>query len=200
MHLSYFLLGSPSDVSLRSAVSKSPLSANHAALLVIDLQLGMLDGLRIPPLRAGEALLARVQTLLTKARQAGTPVIYVRHSARPGRPLDPSTPQWQIHPAVAPLPTETIVDKRTPDAFLDTTLLATLTASGTKRLIVVGAQTELCVDTTCRRAYALGFEVVLVADGHSTWDNDVLTAEQIIRHTNQTLAEWFVRTVPAAEL
>jgi nicotinamidase-related amidase len=181
-------------------VPPSLLAPVHTVLLVIDLQLGMFDGVRIAPIHAGEALLTRVQILLTKARAAGTPVIYVRHSARPGRPLDPTTPQWDIHPAIAPLPTETIVDKRTPDAFLDTTLLDTLTASGTKRLIVVGAQTELCVDTTCRRAFALGFDVVLVADGHSTWDNDVLTAEQIIPHTNQTLAEWFVRTVATAEL
>lgn len=178
----------------------SAIPADQPALLIIDLQVGMFDGVRIAPIHAGEALLTRVQTLLAKVRQAGTPVIYVRHSARPGRPLDPTTPQWQIHPAIAPLPTETIVDKRTPDAFLDTTLLDTLTASGTKRLVVVGAQTELCVDTTCRRAFALGFQVVLVADGHSTWNNDVLTAEQIIRHTNQTLGEWFVRVVPSGEL
>lgn len=181
-------------------MSTSFFTTSHTALLVIDLQVGMFDGVRIAPIHAGEALLTRVQILLAKARAAGTPVIYVRHSARPGRPLDPSTPQWQIHPAIAPLPTETIVDKRTPDAFLDTTLLDTLTASGTKRLVVVGAQTELCVDTTCRRAFALGFQVVLVADGHSTWNNDVLTAEQIIRHTNQTLGEWFVRVVPSGEL
>jgi nicotinamidase-related amidase len=181
-------------------VSPSLLAVDHIALLIIDLQLGMFDGVRIAPIHAGEALLTRVQTLLAKARAANTQVIYVRHSARPGRPLDPSTPQWQIHPAIAPLPTETIVDKRTPDAFLETTLLETLTASGTKRLVVAGAQTELCVDTTCRRAFALGFEVVLVADGHSTWDNDVLAAEQIIRHTNQTLEEWFVRVVAAGAL
>jgi nicotinamidase-related amidase len=63
------------------------------------------------------------------------------------------------------------------------------------RLIVMGAQTEVCVDTTCRRAFSLGFSVTLVSDGHSTWDNATLTAEQIIRHTNDTLAGWFVHLV-----
>jgi len=57
----------------------------------------------------------------------------------------------------------------------------------------MGAQTEVCVDTTCRRAFSLGFEVTLVSDGHSTWDNATLSADQIIRHTNDTLAGWFVR-------
>jgi hypothetical protein len=32
-----------------------------------------------------------------------------------------------------------------------------------------------------------GFEVTLAADAHTTWDNDVLTAEQIIAHVNATL-------------
>ncbi len=68
--------------------------------------------------------------------------------------------------------------------------------AGANRLIVVGAQSEVCVDTTCRRAFSLGFDVVLPADGHSTWDNDVLTASQIIAHTNRTLAQWFVRLAP----
>jgi nicotinamidase-related amidase len=58
-----------------------------------------------------------------------------------------------------------------------------------------GAQTEVCVDTTCRRAFSLGFSVTLVSDGHSTWDNATLTADQIIRHTNDTLAGWFVHLV-----
>ncbi len=49
------------------------------------------------------------------------------------------------------------------------------------------------MDTTCRRAFSLGFEVTLVSDGHSTWENATLTADQIIRHTNDTLAGWFVR-------
>lgn len=178
----------------------APRTASHTALLVIDLQCGMFDGVRIPPIAGAAALLARVQAVLAAARAAGTRVVFVRHSAAPGRPLDPGTPQWPIHPAIAPLPGETIIDKRTPDSFRDTPLLAELTASGTKRLVVVGAQTELCVDTTCRRAASLGFDVVLVADGHSTWDNGVLTADQIIRHTNQTLSGWFVRTVPASRL
>jgi nicotinamidase-related amidase len=101
---------------------------------------------------------------------------------------------------IAPRPEEAIVDKRTPDSFHETTLLDELAATDARRLIVVGAETEICVDTTCRRARSLGFDVKLVADAHSTWNNDTLTAEQIIRHTNLTLSGWFVRLVHAAEV
>ena len=48
-------------------------------------------------------------------------------------------------------------------------------------------QTEYCVDTSCRAAADLGYKVVLVRDGHSTFDNGVLTAEKIVAHHNRTL-------------
>jgi len=35
-------------------------------------------------------------------------------------------------------------------------------------LLIMGAQTEVCVDTTCRRASSLGFSATLVSDGHNT--------------------------------
>jgi nicotinamidase-related amidase len=178
----------------------SSASGEGTALLVIDLQLGMFNGERLAPLYASEMLLVRVQALLSRARRSGTRVIYIRHAGPSGHLLEEGTPNWRIHPSIAPLPGETIVDKRTPDAFHETTLMTELTNSGVKRLIVAGAQTEICVDTTCRRAFALGFDVTLVSDAHSTWDNDTLTADQIIRHTNQTLARWFVHPLRTADV
>ncbi|HLN08911.1 MAG TPA: cysteine hydrolase family protein [Xanthobacteraceae bacterium] len=164
-------------------------------MLVIDLQLGMFSGHGLVPIHEGEALLARVKTLIARARAAGVPVIYVRHGGGPGHPLEFGTADWQVHPSIAPAEGEMIIDKRTPDSFHETTLSVALSAIGAERLVVVGAQTEVCVDTTCRRASSLGFDVTLVCDAHSTWDNATLTADQIIRHTNQTLADRFVRLV-----
>jgi hypothetical protein len=95
---------------------------------------------------------------------------------------------------------EPIIDKTTPDAFHDTTLLSELSAVGIGSLIVTGAQTEVCVDTTCRRARSLGFDIILVSDGHSTWDSEPLTAPQIIRHHNRVLSKHFVQLKTFAEL
>jgi nicotinamidase-related amidase len=167
------------------------------ALLVIDLQSGMFCAERPALLHAGDALLTRVHALLAGARAAGVPVVYVRHDGGPGHRLQHGTAGWQIHPMIAPVAGDAIVDKRTPDAFHGTSLSSVLGAIGARRLVVVGAQSEVCVDTTCRRAFSLGLEVTLVADGHTTWDNAVLSAEQIIRHTNQTLSRWCVRLAAA---
>jgi nicotinamidase-related amidase len=170
---------------------------SKSALLVIDLQVGMFNGERLPPIHRGEAMLARVRALLAQARSAGVPVIYVRHAGGPGHLLERNTPNWEIHPTIAPASGEIVVDKPTPDAFYETMLSGELATVRAKRLVMVGAQTEICVDTTCRRAFSLGFEVDLVSDAHSTWDNSTLTADQIIQHTNETLSEWFVRLIPA---
>ena len=62
---------------------------------------------------------------------------------------------------------------------------------GVGRLIIAGIQTEFCVDTTCRRAFSLGYDITLMSDGHSTWDTDVLPADTIIAHHNRTLGGTF---------
>lgn len=170
--------------------------SEDTALLVIDVQVGMFAEPDLPN-RAPE-LLATIRSLLDRARAVQVPVIYIQHgSDRAGHPLQLGTPGWPIHPAIAPLEGEPVVGKRTPDSFHETTLLAELEARGIRRVVLTGLQTELCVDTTCRRACSLGYDVVLVADGHSTWDTERLKAPQIVAHHNAILGDWFATLRPA---
>jgi nicotinamidase-related amidase len=46
----------------------------------------------------------------------------------------------------------------------------------------------MCIDATCRRARALGYDVILVKDAHSTFDTDALTAAQLIARYNDALS------------
>jgi nicotinamidase-related amidase len=171
--------------------------ASDSALLIIDVQNAMFAD--ESPVHDGQQLLQTLGDLIMRARAADVPVIYVRHGEAPGEPLADGTHGWQIHPAIAPMAGEPIVDKRTPDSFHETTLQQELAARGVTKLIIAGIQTEMCVDTTCRRAASLGYDVTLVTDAHSTWDSSVLTAEQIIAHHNATL-RWFATPVTAAAL
>ena len=95
---------------------------------------------------------------------------------------------------------ERVIHKHHPDAFQDTDLQRELEARGIRHLILAGIQTEYCVDTTCRRAYSLGYEVTLVRDGHSTWDSQDLRAPQIIAHHNTVLGGWFAGLRAASEV
>ena len=106
----------------------------------------------------------------------------------------------EVHPAVAPIEGDAVIQKCHSDAFQDTNLQHELKSQGIERLIITGIQTEYCVDATCRRAYSLGYDLTLVKDAHSTWDMDYLTAPQIIAHHNQVLGGWFATLKEASEI
>jgi nicotinamidase-related amidase len=165
---------------------------------VIDVQNGMFA--EDDPVYQGTELLATIGDLLAKARAAETPVIYIQHNGGPGHPLEPGSAGWPIHAVIAPAAGEPVITKATPDAFHETALQAELEARGIVKLVVAGIQTEICVDTTCRRAASLGYQTTLVRDGHSTWDSRTLSAIQIIAHHNDTLKGWFVTLKPAGEI
>lgn len=165
-------------------------------LLVIDLQRGLLTAVQPP--HEGEAVLSRVAGLLARARAQGVPVLHVQHDGGRGDDLERLTPGWEIHPTVAPREGEPIFEKSQCSAFPGTVLHDALQARGITRLVVAGMQTEYCIDTNCRAAHDLGYEVVLVQDGHTTFDSPVLTGAQIVAHHNLTLRGSFVELSEAS--
>lgn len=167
------------------------------ALLIIDVQNGMFP--KENAVHNGERLLLRISSLLTQARLTKTPVIYIQHNAPIGRPLEYKTSGWEIHPDIAPEKEDIIIQKTTPDAFFQTSLEDTLNQLDIEHVIITGIQTEACVDTTCRRAFSNHFKVTLVSDAHSTWDTNLLTAEQIIGHHNEVL-RWFADVYPSSDI
>lgn len=154
------------------------------ALLLIDAQVNMFEP---EPVHMADDVLSTLEDLLRRARDAGAPVIFVRHIGRSDNLPDTNR---SIHPRLKPTPTEVIIDKSTPDAFYLTELEAVLAECGINRLVMAGLLTELCIDTTCRRARSLDYSVTLAADGHSTYPGDHpggLSPDQVIAHHNDIL-------------
>jgi len=168
---------------------------NQTALLVIDVQMFGFDETNL--VYESDQLISKIGTLITQAREARVPVVYVQHS-EPEELV--GSPAWEIHPVIAPGTGEVIIQKQHPDSFQDTNLQRELESLGIKKLNIAGMQTEYCIDTTCRRAYSLGYSVTLVKDAHSTWNTDLLTASQIIAHHNEVLSSWFVELKAADEI
>lgn len=173
--------------------------SNTTALLVIDVQQGLCEG----PHDAFDsaAVIARINLVSARARAAGALVIFVQHESSTDY-LVHGTREWQLAQGIDVASSDLRLRKTTPDAFLHTELQAILMAHGVTELIVCGMHTEFCIDTTTRRALALGYPVVLVSDAHTTEGHEHLSAAQIILHHNHTLAHIGsfgprVRTVPA---
>ena len=154
------------------------------ALLIVDVQQGLCEG-------EGAAfesaqVITRINSVSAKARAAGAPVIFIQHESGAGY-LEFDSPAWQLADGLHAEPADLKVRKTTPDSFLRTELESILKQHGITRLIVCGMHTEFCVDTTTRRALALGYPVVLVSDGHTSAGNAHLSAAQVIAHHNATL-------------
>ena len=156
----------------------------NTALLIIDVQQGLCED----PHQAyeSEKVIARINRVSTKARAAGIPVIFIQHESQPGY-LEFGSRAWQLAQGLHTEPSDLRVRKTTPDSFLRTELEAMLQAHAITDLIVCGMHTEFCVDTTTRRALALGYPVILVADAHTTEGNEYVTPRQVIQHHNATL-------------
>jgi nicotinamidase-related amidase len=158
---------------------------NTTALLVIDAQVNMFAADNA--VYASEGVLATLKSLIAHARDAGILIVYVQNNGGPEDPDVPGTPGWHIHPDLAPREGDILIQKWTPDAFYRTSLQEELSRHGIKEVIIMGMQTEYCIDTTCRRAFTSDYKVTLVKDGHSTYDTNLLSAPQIIAHHNAIL-------------
>ena len=162
-------------------------------LIIIDVQRALLE--ELGPARGAE-LLETLVALLARARSAELPVVYVRHDGSPHE-LIPGTPDWEIASEITPRAGEPIVDKRSADAFEQTSLSDVLAALDAAHLIVAGMQTDVCVNATIGGAVERGYQATLVADGHAT---STANEQRVREAMHEATRARGARIVAAAEL
>lgn len=150
-------------------------------LLVIDAQKGICnDGLY-----RFDSFVNTVQALLSSARKAGVEVVFVRHDDGDGQLLTKGNAEFEIFDAFAPLPSEKIFDKKVNSPFRDSGLLECLLEKGEKELMVVGLQTDYCMDATVKCGFEHGFQMIVPEGGNTTFDNDFMTGEETYNYYNR---------------
>ncbi len=164
-----------------------------AALLVIDVQQGLFR--KSTPIYRAEALLNTLAALITRAHAAGMPVVYIQHASDKVLPF--GSADWQLHPRLQPAEGDLLVHKQHGNAFEDTLLHDALASRGIRRVIVTGLVTHGCVKATCLGALALGYAVVLAADGHSSYSKD---AARLVEEWNHRLDAAGAQVMPAAQI
>lgn len=150
------------------------------ALLVIDMQVGLFEG--APPRYDADGVIRRINEITNVVRAIGGIVIFIQHED-PGSLLEGSE-GWEILPVLERTDTDLLVRKQACDSFYETELSDLLEHHGVRKIIVTGCATDFCVDTTIRSAASRNYEVVVVADAHTTRDRSHLDAESIIIHHN----------------
>ena len=152
----------------------------NTALLIVDVQVDVVSGAW-----DRDGVIARINTLVDKARAEHVPVVWVQHSDD-NMPSD--SDGWQLVPELSPGEAEPLVHKRYGDSFEDTDLESLLSEHRVGRLVVAGAQTDACIRSTLHGALVRGYDVTLVEDAHTTEDlrqwGVPVSPEQVIAHTN----------------
>lgn len=186
-------MSQPQTMLQLSGRSYAPAKLSHATLLLVDVQEEYRSGvLALPDLPLA---LDKIQRLLAKARQQGTPVVHVHHLGISGGLFDPQGIRGQIMPEAAPLPGERVIAKRLPNAFAGTDLHDCLQQLGRLDLIVAGFMTHSSISTTVRAAKDYGYRCTLVEQACATRDlpfeGRVLAAREVHRMEMAILADNF---------
>jgi nicotinamidase-related amidase len=154
------------------------------ALLVIDVQQELVEGNeKEQAVFQKEKLIDTINGVIDKAKKVDAHIVFIRDRDVAGG----TGAGFEVHrDLLVPDHAETF-DKLATNSFYGTPLLEFLKEKEVEHIVMTGCQTEYCIDTAVRYATVSGFDVTLVADGHSTKDSSALKAEQIIAHHNVAL-------------
>lgn len=153
-------------------------------LLIVDIQNDYFAGGKME-LTGMDAACANASKLLSWFRANNYPVIFIQHLAvKPNATFFvPGTTGAEIHQSIMPFSNETVIVKHFPNSFRETNLHQYLQEQGLNKLIICGAMSHMCIDTTTRAAADLGYTCTLIADACATrdlvFDGKKVQAEQV---------------------
>ena len=132
-----------------------------------------------------EIFVYRIKTLIKEARNNNIEVIYVRHDDGVKQKLTKGALGYEIYEEFQPMPNERVFDKNVNSAFRDTGLLEYLHEKDEDTIIIVGLQTDYCIDATVKCGFEHGLKMIVPANTNSTLDNAYMTAEKSYRYYNE---------------
>ncbi|HBP28002.1 MAG: cysteine hydrolase family protein [Advenella sp.] len=145
----------------------SPISTDTVdALIVVDVQNAFVSGPEAVP--EHKQLISMVGYVLSQARSANAPVIFLQNDGPAGAVDEPYQPGWAL--LFPPQPGDKIVRKKNDNGFDGTSLHAILTGLDIRTVAICGLLSEMCVAATARAAMEHGYGVLLPHDAHATYD------------------------------
>ncbi len=150
-------------------------------LLVVDTQKAIIN----EKLYEFDLFKKRVNELINKARSNGIEVIFVRHDDGIGCELSKGNEGFEIYEDFKPENNELIFDKTVNSSFKNTGLLEYLKEKNEDTVIVVGLQTDYCIDATIKAGFEHGFKMIVPENTNSTFDNQYMTAEETYKYYNE---------------
>jgi nicotinamidase-related amidase len=146
------------------------------------------------------SFVSNVKAVIDKARENSIEIIYVRHDDGPESELTKGNWGFEIFEKFKPAKEEKIFDKKVNSAFKGTGLLEYLSRKGEKEIVIVGLQTDYCIDATIKCGFEHGFRMIVPSYSNTTFDNKFMSAEQTYEYYNEFM--WngrYAECIPLAE-
>ena len=160
----------PSTLLELAGGSFDTLDWSNCAIVLIDYQNEYVDG-AMPLGQAGAKAIANARLLLDKARQQDIPIFHItHHGAENGNVFDPLSPNVEIVEQLKPHDGETVIAKKHPNSFYDTQLQSLISSAQKQQIIFAGFMSHMCVSSTARAAFDLGFQNFVCHDACATRD------------------------------
>lgn len=164
-------------------------------LLVVDMQKGIVDD----ELYAFDSFMEKTVRLVDFARKNGVEVIFVQHDAGENSGLSVGDEAFEIIDELSPEPGEQVFVKKINSCFGNKDFREYMEKQEDRRLMIIGLQTNYCIDCTVKSAFERGFEVMIPEGTNTTFDNDYMTGETCVRYYNEDVWEELVDIVSVEE-
>jgi len=153
------------------------------ALIVIDLQNDYFEGGNMA-LQNIDEVLKNTNKLIQFARKEKYKIYFIQHIAiKEGATFFvPNTKGVKLHKDLD-IQNDVIIEKNYPNSFRDTILQKELEKENINDLIICGAMTHMCIDTTVRASFDLGYKCELISEACATKDlvfkDEIIKAEDV---------------------
>lgn len=165
-------------------------------LIVIDMQKALMDD----ELYNLSGLLENIPKLIALARENHTEVIFVQHDAGEGTGFSVGDEAFEITDEVIPAEGEKVFVKTINSCFGNKDFAAYLEESHDDTLMIVGLQTNFCIDATVKSAFERGYHVIIPEGTNSTFDNPYMDGKTTYEYyMNEVWPDLFAECVSMDE-
>jgi len=179
---------------------QQPVSLSESTLILIDCQNTYTRG--VMELEGVQEALDEAAALLDRARSAGIPIVHIQHDDGLGSLYDIEGESGAIVSRVAPHNGEPVVVKNYPNSFVHTDLDEVLKTANASNLVLAGFMTHMCVNSTARGAFNLGYSPTVAAATATRalpgLGDATVSAEAMQAASLAAMADLFAVVVPGA--
>lgn len=152
-------------------------------LLVIDIQKGITD----ERLYNFNCFIKNTIRIISAARKYNIEVIYFQHDDGPGTGFSIGDEDFEIATQVSPIHGEKVFIKDINSCFGNKEFVDYLKEVREDTLMIVGLQTNFCIDATVKSAFERGYKVIIPKDTNTTFANEYMDGETTYKYYNDMM-------------